>query len=165
VADNDSDETPKEPFVSQTDRPEVRIKSDTPLSELRVRDLASLLAQFGFSGKDFIDGKDWIKDDVDGPGTKWKDKEKDKDKEKPEKWEKPEKSEKFEKQEKFEKPEKPETKEAKAEKIETDGVFEPRILPVPDPRIDQVIQTLSGLTSRVAQLANQIEELKKADEG
>jgi hypothetical protein len=42
-----------------------------------------------------------------------------------------------------------------------DGVFEPRTLQVPDPRLDQVIQALSGLTSRVAQLANQVEELKR----
>jgi hypothetical protein len=43
-------------------------------------------------------------------------------------------------------------------------VFEPRTPPVLDPRLDQVIQALTGLTSRVAQLANQVEELKKADE-
>jgi hypothetical protein len=159
MADNDDDETSKQPFVSQADRPEVRIKSDTPLSELRVRDLASLLAQVGGTGKDFFDGKDWIKDDFDGERPKWKDKEKEKEKEKPEKWEK---HEKFEKQEKFEKPE---AKEAKAEKIETDGVFEPRFLQVPDPRLDQVIEALSGLTSRVAQLANQVEELRKAGKG
>jgi hypothetical protein len=151
MADNDSDETPKQPFVSQADRPEVRIKSDTPLSELRVRDLASLLAQVGGTRKDFWDGKDWQKDDFDGGVTVkwWKEKEKEKEKEKPEKWEKQEKLEKQEKQEK------PEAKEAKVEKLELDGVFEPRTPQVLDPR----------LTSRVAQLANQVEELKKAGKG
>jgi len=87
MADNDSNETSKQPFVSQADRPEVRIKSDTPLSELRVRDLASLLAQVGGTGKDFWDGKDWQKDDFDDGRVKWKDKEKEKEKEKPEKFE------------------------------------------------------------------------------
>jgi hypothetical protein len=153
---NDSDETPKQPFVPQADRPEVRLKPDTPLSELRVRDLASLLAQVGGTGKDFWDGKDWVKDDVDGD-VKWKEKEK--EKEKPEKWEK------VEKWEKHEKLEKPEAKEAKAEKVELDGVFQARAMQIPDPRLDQVIQALSGLTSRVAQLANQVEELKKAGKG
>jgi len=64
----DNDETSKEPFVPQDDRPEVRLKADTPLSELRVRDLATLMAQFGQTRKDFWDGKDWIKDDFDGNG-------------------------------------------------------------------------------------------------
>jgi hypothetical protein len=154
MADNENDETSKEPFVSQADRPEVRLKSDTPVAELTVRDLATLLGQLGPTRKDFWDGKDWAKDDFDGPGNKWKEKEK----EKPEKWEK---SEKWEKNEKLEKRE---VKEAKAEKIETDGVYEPNFPPGPDPRIDQVIQTLSGLTGRVAQLADQVEELKKARE-
>jgi hypothetical protein len=153
MTDNDSDEAPKQPFVSQADRPEVRIKSDTPLSELRVRDLASLLAQVSGTGKDFWDGKDWQKDDFDGGVKWWKEKEKDKEKEKPEKWEK------------HEKQEKPEAKEAKVEKLELDGVFEPRTPQVLDPRLDQVIQALSGLTSRVAQLANQVEELKRAGKG
>ncbi len=62
---------PKQPFVSQADRPEVRLKSDTPLSELRVRDLVTLLGQVGGTGKDFWDGKDWQKDDFD-VGQRWK---------------------------------------------------------------------------------------------
>lgn len=157
MADDDSGETPKQPFVAQGDRPEVRIKSDTPLSELTVRDLATLLAQVGGTGKDFWDGKDWQKDDFDG-GVKWKDKEK----EKPEKWEivdKPPKGDKHEKQEKRE------SKEWKVEKLELDGVIDPGFRPVPDPRLDQVIQALSGLSSRVAQLADQFEELRRAGEG
>ena len=60
-----SDKPGKEPFVSQADRPEVRLKSDTPISELTVRDLATILGQLG-TQKDFWDGKDWQKDDFDG---------------------------------------------------------------------------------------------------
>jgi hypothetical protein len=163
---HDSSEAPKEPFVPQADRPAVRIKSDTPLSELRVRDLASLLAQVGGTGKDFWDGKDWVKDDFDGVVIKKdKEKEKEKDKEK----EKAEKAEKFEKHEKFEKnevkAEKFEAKEIKAEKVEVDGVFAPGTQPGPDPRLDQVITALTGLTAQVTQLADQVEELKRTGKG
>lgn len=164
--DNPIDEDSKQPFVSQADRPEVRLKSDTPLSELTVRDLASLLAQVGPTHKDFWDGKDWIKDDAEGgiktKDLKEKDKEKEKEKEKVEKWEKSEKHEKFEK---FEKPEKPENKESKAEKNENDGVFDPGIVRALDSRLEQVIQALSGLTARVTELANPNEERKEAGEG
>jgi hypothetical protein len=162
MADEDTEKTSKQPFVSQADRPEVRLKSDTPLSELRVRDLASLLGQVGGTGKDFWDGKDWQKDDFDGTikggkeikEVKDKDKDKDKDKEK----------EKEKEKEKREKLEKPEAKELKVEKLEVDGVFEAGTPQGPDPRLDQVVQALSGLTVRVAQLADQVEELKKARE-
>ena len=89
MADKDTEKTPKESFVSQADRPDVNLKADTPLSELRVRDLASLLAQVGGTGKDFWDGKSWQKDDFDGPivkgwkeGKEFKDKDKEKEKEK-----------------------------------------------------------------------------------
>ena len=143
MADNDNEETSKQPFVAQADRPEVRLKSDTPISELRVRDLAALMGQLGPSRKDFWDGKDWAKDDFDGPVIKWKEEKEFKDKEK----------------------EKPEIKEVKVEKVEVDGVFEPSFPPGPDPRLDQVVQALSGLTARVAQLADQVEELKKASKG
>jgi hypothetical protein len=158
MAESDNESTSKEPFVSGEDRPEVRLKSDTPVSELRVRDLATLLGQLGPSRKDFWDGKDWVKDDFDGPVIKWKDDKEFKDKEK-------EKPEKFEKQEKHEKPEKSELKEFKSEKNEVDGVFEQAVLTGPDPRLDQVIRALSGLTQRVAHLADQVEELRKAGEG
>ena len=138
MADKDAEKTPKESFVSQADRPDVNLKADTPLSELRVRDLASLLAQVGGTRKDFWNGKSWQKDDFDGPIVKgWKEgKEfKDKDKEK----------------EKEKEKEKDTTREARiqetAGKAELDGVFEADVLPGPDPRLDQVIQALSGLTS------------------
>jgi len=150
MADKDKDDQPsREPYIGQADRPEVRISPDAPIGELRVRDLVAIL-RLG-TGKDFIDGKDWQKDDFDG-GIKWWDK-KDKD------WK--DKPEKLEKNEKIEKPEKPEIKELKLEKIESDGVFDPRRPPRPDPRLDQLIRALAGLTEKVSQLADQIEELKK----
>ena len=158
MAEKDSSETPKEPYVSQEDRPEVRLKSDTPLTELTVRDLATLLGQLGPTRKDFWDGTDWAKNDFDGPVIKGKEfkeyKDKDKEKEK-------EKEKDKDKREKVEKPEHKELKTEKIEKIEADGVFEPAFAPGPDPRLDQVIEALSGLDTRVAQLADQLEELKK----
>ena len=102
-----------------------------------MRDLATILGQLG-TGKDFWDGKDWQKDDFDGP-IKWRDN-------------KP--------KEKDLKREIKEVKEFKAEKIELDGVFDP--LSQPDPRIEQVIRALSGLSAKVNHLADQIESLKNA---
>ena len=143
----------KKPFIAKADRPEVRLKSDTPLSSLTVRDLATLLGQVGGTRKDFWDGKDWQKDDFDG-GIKWKDAKegketkevKDKDKE----------SKEFK-----DGKEKREVKEIKAEKLELDGggVFEPASQA--DPRIEQVIRALSGMSAKVDQLADQVEGLKK----
>ena len=77
------------------------------------------------------------------------------------KHEKPEKPEKSEIKEI--KTEKIEIKEVKNEKIETDGVFDPgsRFPPGPDPRFEQVIQAVAGLTRQVTALANQVEELQK----
>jgi hypothetical protein len=144
-----ADKPSKKSFVSKADRPEVKLKSTTPLSDLTVRDLATILGQVGGTGKDFWDGKDWQKDDFDGT-IKWKDgkdvKDKDKDKEKEHKDGKDGK-------------EKREIKEVKAEKLELDGVFDPHSQP--DPRIEQVIRALSGMSAKVDQLADQIEALKK----
>ena len=145
-------QTGKAPFVSGSDRPEVRLKSDTPLSDLTVRDLATILGQLG-TGKDFWDGKDWQKDDFDGP--KWKDDKEFKEKEKEFK----ESKEFKEFKEGKEKREIKEVKLEKLEKIEGDGVVEAN--PYPDPRIEQVIRALSGMSAKVDQLADQIEELKK----
>jgi hypothetical protein len=138
----------KKPFISKANRPEVRLKSDRPLSSLTVRDLATLLGRLG-TGKDFWDGKDWQKDDFDGE-TKWKD-----DKEFKESKEVKEKDKEFK-----DGKEKREIKEVKAEKVELDGVFEQ--VPQPDPRIDQVIRALSGMSAKIDQLANQVEALKKS---
>ena len=143
-------DTSKKPFVSQADRPEVRLKSDTRLSDLTVRDLVTILGRLG-TGKDFVDGKDWQKDDFDGEiklkDTKeFKDGKDVKDKDK-------------EIKEGKEGKEKREIKELKAEKIELDGVFETQSQV--DPRIEQVIRALSGMSAKVDQLADQIEALKK----
>jgi hypothetical protein len=163
-----ADESKKEPFVSQGDRPEVKLKPDTPLSELRVRDLAAII---GAATKNpFEVGKTPLKDFFDKP---FPEEAKDFIKEiKPEKFEKNElkelkgeKLEKHEKIEKFEKPEKlekPELKEIKSEKIEVqEPIFDPGRIPGPDPRLEVLIQTVAGLTQQVSQLANQVEELKK----
>ena len=137
----------KKPFIAKTDRPEVRLKSDTPLSSLTVRDLATLLGQLG-TGKDFWDGKDWQKDDFDGQ-TKWKDV-----KESKETKEVKDKDKDFK-----DGKEKREIKEVKAEKLELDGVFDPGAQP--DPRIEQVVRALSGMSAKVDQLVDQVEALKK----
>jgi hypothetical protein len=148
----DDEKASREPFVGREDRPEVRLDPDKPLSELRVRDLAAIF-RLGGTRKDFWDGKSWQKDDFDGGGIKWwkEGKEgkdwKDKDKEKPEKLEKRE------------------VKELKLEKLESDGTFDPGTAPIPDPRIDQVIHAVSGLSARIGELADQIEALKKRGKG
>ena len=157
----------KQPFVSQDDRPEVQLKPDTPLTELRVRDLAAILGALA-SKSPFEVGKTPLKDFFDKPFPEVaKDfiKEiKPENIEKPQKFEKPEKFEKIEKLEKNEKHEKREIKELKAEKIENDGVFDPG-LPRPDPGLEQVIQAVAGLTRQVGLLANQLDELRKKVSG
>ena len=51
----------KEPFVGKEDRPEVKITMDTPLSELRVRDLSSIVGA-GAQKNPFEVGKTSLKD-------------------------------------------------------------------------------------------------------
>ena len=167
-----SGDAPKEPFVSQQDRPEVTLKPDTPLSELRVRDLAAILGSAAAATKspfevgnkpikDFFDkpfpevAKDWVKElkieKIEKP-------------EKPEKFEKYEKYEKHEKQEKHEKYEKLEKEHPKIEKVEKwEVAIDPTRVPGPgpDPRIDQLVRAVAGLTEQLGQLANQVEELRK----
>jgi hypothetical protein len=156
----------KEPFISSTDRPEVKLDLDMPLTELRVRDLAAILGHIG-SKSPFEVGKTPIKDFFDKPfPEEAKDFIKEVKIEKVEKPEKPEKFEKHEKLEKIEKREKPELKELKVEKIEIDGVFEvDRFPPGPDPRFESVIQTIAQLTRQVATLADQVEQLRKRVQG
>jgi len=151
MADNHADEPGKKPFVSQVDRPEVRLKSDTPISGLTVRDLATVLGQLG-TRKDFWDGKDWQKDDFDGQNKPWKEGKEFKDGKEVKDKDKETKEFKDGK-------EKREIKELRAEKLELDGVFDP--YSHPDPRIEQVIRALSGKSAKVDQLADQIEALKK----
>jgi hypothetical protein len=165
----DPADSSKQPFVGAADRPKVRLDLDMPVNELRVRDLAAILGHLSQKSP-FEVGKTPIKDFFDKP---FPEEAKDYVKEvKPEKFEKPEKPEKFEKNEKHEKHEKhekpeklekPEIKELKLEKIENDGVFDPgsRFPPGPDPRLEQVIQTLAGLTRQVSALADQVAELQK----
>jgi hypothetical protein len=148
MARKPDDKSSKKPFISQADRPEVRLKSNTPLSSLTVRDLATILGQLG-TGKDFWDGKDWQKDDFDGE-IKWKDA-----KESKETKEVKDKDKDFK-----DGKEKREIKELKAEKLELDGVFE-QGPSQPDPRIDQVVRALTGMSAKVDQLADQVAALKK----
>jgi hypothetical protein len=152
MADKNADKPGKKPFVSQADRPEVRLKSDTPISDLTVRDLATIFGQLG-TGKDFLDGKDWQKDDFDGPNKPWKEGKESKES-------KDGKEVKDKEKEFKDGKEKREIKEVKAEKLELDGVFDP--LSQPDPRIEQVIRALSGMSAKVDHLADQIEALKKS---
>lgn len=164
----DIPEGSKQPFVPQEDRPAVKIDLDTPLSELRVRELGSILGFIAAKNANFEVGKTSLKDffDKDFPevAKDWVKEIKPEKFEKIEKLEIKEKPEKHEKIEKFEKPEKQEKhehKELKNEKLETDAVFNPGPISQPDPPFQQVIQAVAGLTKQVAQLANQVEELRK----
>src|SRR5262245_8089537 len=98
-------EEPKQPFVPKEDRPEVRINLDTPVRDLRVRELSAILGFLAGKNPNFEVGKTSLKDffDKDFPEVA-----KDWQKEiKPEKTEKPDKPEtKLEKIEKLEKNEK-----------------------------------------------------------
>jgi hypothetical protein len=174
-AEDPNDES-KQPFISQEDRPEVRLNLDTPLSELRVRELSAILGFLVGKNPNFEVGKTSLKDFFDKPfpevAKDWLKESKIEKIEKPEKPEKLEKDEtkesKFEKIEKPEKPEKlekSELKEVKNEKLEREGVFDPRGVVGPDPRMEQVIQAVTGLTKQVSQLANQVEELRKKVSG
>lgn len=156
-------EEPKQPFVSREDRPEVRISLDTPLNELRVRELGAILGFLAGKNPNFEVGKTPLKDFFDKPFPEIaKDWLKEIKSDKFEKNEKIEKNEKLEKPEKFEKPE---IKEVKNEKLEREPVFDPGVIPGPDPRIEQIIQAVAGLTRQVSQLANQVEELRKKVSG
>jgi hypothetical protein len=165
------DEQAKEPFVPAEDRPEVRISLETPLTDLTVRDLSAILGFVASKNPNFEVGKTSLKDffDKDFPEVA-----KDWVKEiKPEKFEKPEKPEKFEKNEKLEKSdkvekneklEKREIKEVKNEKFETDTVVDPGHV-APDPRIEQIIGAVAGLTKQVGELTDQVRELQKRGAG
>jgi hypothetical protein len=156
--DDTRDDTRKEPFIGSADRPEVRLDLDTPVAELRVRDLVAILGHLS-PKTPFEVGKTPIKDFFDKP---FPDIAKDFLKEvKPEKWEKAEKFEKNEKAEKLE------AKELKPEKLENDGVFNPgaHIPPSPDPRLESVIQSIAGLARQVSALSDQVEELRKGSGG
>ncbi len=58
----DIPEGSKQPFVPQEDRPAVKIDLDTPLSELRVRELGSILGFIAAKNANFEVGKTSLKD-------------------------------------------------------------------------------------------------------
>ena len=150
----------KEPFVPQGDRPEVKIDLDTPLSDLRVRELSAILGFVTGKNANFEVGKTSLKDFFDKPFPEVA-----KDWVKEIKTEKVEKWEKLEKNEKLEKPERKELKHEKLEKVEkleNDGlVLERPDLPGPDPRMEQIVQVMAGLTEQVGRLSNQVDALEK----
>jgi hypothetical protein len=153
-----------EPFVSGDDRPAVQLNPDMPVSELRVRDLSSLLG--GQAAKKLETAKE-LKPELKEKFEIIKEKpEKFEHKEKPEKFEhkeKPEKHEHKEKPEKIEhkeKPEKFEHKELLKEVVKdfkeagkelenkdsgSEGPQRPQGPEGGDPRIDQLIETVSQL--------------------
>jgi hypothetical protein len=160
----------KQPFVSKEDRPDVRINLDTPLQDLRVRELGAILGFFATRRYDL--SGDPLKDFFDKPfpevakDKEFKDKDKDLKDDADFKYNKDfkDKAEKMEKNEKNEKVEKRELKEIKNEKLEREPVFE-QGFQGPGPELQHVVQALSGLTKQVSQLANQMEELRKKVEG
>lgn len=132
--EEESSQERKESFIGQGDRPEVRLDPNMPISELRVRDLASILSRAIY--------KPIIKEL---------------------KYEKFEKHEKFEikelKPEKFEKNEKLEW-----EKLDKHPGFEQPFDPgsFPDPLPwQQLAEVVKGLSQKVDQLADQVAELQK----
>lgn len=163
----DPNEASKEPFVPREDRPGVKISLDTPLNELRVRELGTIIGFMVGKNPNFEVGKTSLKDffDKDFPeiAKDWVKELKIEKVEKPEKPEKFEKLEKFEKPEKLEKPEKfekPEFKELKSEKLERAEEIDPGSFR-PGPGMEQIIQAVAGLSKQVSHLANQVEELRK----
>ena len=58
---------PKQPFISKGDRPEVKISLDTPLSDLRVRELSAILGFMVGKHPNFEAGKTSLKDFFDKP--------------------------------------------------------------------------------------------------
>jgi hypothetical protein len=141
----------REPFISGEDRPEVKISLDTPLSELRVRELATILGYMTSKSPHFEVGKTSIKDffDKDFPevAKDWLKEIKVEIEKKPEKYEK------------LEKLEKREIKELKSEKMEIWEEYDLGIFRHHG-GIDQLVQTVAGLARQVSQLANQVEELQ-----
>ena len=142
----------KEPFVSQGDRPEVRLAPDTPIGELRVRDLVSILGAVASKNPNFEVGKSDLQEffDKDFPEVA-----------KDLKEVKPEKHDKAEiKELKGEKNDKLEIREVKfRDKLKLEQ-FEPQ-RPQQDPRLEQLIHAVSGLAKQVGQLADQVEELQE----
>lgn len=132
-----------EPFVPREDRPDVSLKPETPITQLTVRDLSALI----HSGLTFKG----LKREIDI------------------KYFKHEKHEKFEKYEikelKFEKNEKIELEPKGFEPGDIPKGFEPGERPAPDPRIDQLIQSVSRLTSTVEEINKRLDTLENRKRG
>ena len=126
-----------QPFVSEGVRPDVRIDPERPITELRVRELSSILGQAIIKKYEL---KEPIKEFKDHKIEKWELKYEIKEI----------KLEKFEKH----------------EKIEIDPVqkwrdFDPDPGPIRDPRLEQIIQVVAGLQQQVARLADQVQRLEE----
>ena len=168
----------KEPFVPSADRPEVKIDPETPVSELKVRDLHAIL---GAAAPDklrlnknelHLKGEHHVELQKTGPETKQVKFEKvEKLEIKEVKHEKNEaKEHKIEKHEiKEVKHEKVEFKEHKVEKFEKNEKVEVEHIPGqpghggdPEPfGIAQLAEHIGGLHKKIDDLTNQIAEMKK----
>ena len=149
----------KEPFVASADRPNVSLNPDTPISELRVRDLHALLQSSGHI-KTAMEKLTFLEKHI-------KNEMKLEKLEHPEKYGYPEKH--FKNEMKLEKLEKLEHKELKFELPEKSPAPEgisPAEQPVSGPTgIDQLIQTISKLTEQVSQLTKDVDLLKQQSTG
>lgn len=152
----------KQAFVPQDDRPEVKLTLDTPLSELRVRDLRAILGRAA-SKSQFEAGKTAL-DEFFGKA----DFEVIKMPEGPPKGADNPKGPKGEKNEKAEYDFTGKQWRDKSFKDWREVSPEPT-LPTetltPDPGMAQVIGALTDLTEQVSQLANQVEELRRKSPG
>jgi hypothetical protein len=144
-----------QPFVAKEDRPEVRLTPDTPLSEIRLRDLPSILGVLASKnpefeiGKtslgDFFDHKEDFDDVIKSPEKQY---EKD-----------PDTDPKAEKVEKLEKLEKLEI-DHHSKNVRAEGGVAVGYRTRTDPRMDDVIRVLTGLRTEVRHLADQMQELQ-----
>ena len=141
---------PKEPFVPSQDRPQVGIHPDTPVSELRVRDLAQMLQGASQTKSIVADATKTVANELQKSlivdlKQHWKEFIKEPIKEKIEKIE-------------------------KNEKIEIDLV-PTKLFEIPDPGplttqpIDEVVKAVSSLTDQVSQLSRDVADLKQRNGG
>ena len=132
-ADNDQ---PKQPFIPPADRPAVGVNPDTPLSELRVRDLAAILGPVSGKSPWFEAGKTPLKDFFDKPF--------------------PEIIKTIGKETSIQ----AETAQALAGA----SAF-PSHGPLPDPWFDQMVRAIATLTATVEKLTDQVAQLPGPDRG
>jgi hypothetical protein len=155
MADEERDESEREHFIHKAKRPDVRLDPETPISELRVRDIQELL-RAGSGKSPFFENKTTLKDFFDkDPGEDiFKDPKEDIKEAPKEKNEKPEKD-------KAEIENKNLIKEKDGEVVK--GDTELRAQAAVNNRI---VQHLTQLTRRVSDLADQVDQLRarRADE-